>query len=111
MHLRPREIKEITDMPTPTIRRILRSNQPRHNENPRTGRPPGISSRDLQALVRAIISGPESRRASYTVIIKELGIVVSKSTLRKYLRQAGIRRCISCKKPLVSKANRAKRLK
>ena len=111
MHLRPREIKEETDVPTPTIRRILHSNQPRHDKNPRTGRPPGISPRDLRALVRAIISGSDGRRAPYTVIAKELGIVASESTLRKYLRQAGIRRCIACKKPLVSKANRVKRLK
>ena len=108
MHLRLRAIRESTDVPTPTIRRILRSNQPRHNEKPPTGRPPAISPRDVRALVRAIISGPDGRRAPYTVIAKDLGIVASESTLRKYLGQAEIRRCIACKKPLVSKPNRRK---
>ena len=89
MKLRPREIKACTGMPTPTIRRILRTNEPRHDKNPRSGRPPKISARDLRSLVRAITNGPNSRRAPYTVIAKELGIVASDSTLRRYLRKVG----------------------
>ena len=102
MALRPRAIKELTGVPTPTIQRILRTNQPRHDTKPRSGRPPKISARDLRSLVRAITSGPDGRRAPYRIIALQLGIITSESTLRRYLRKVGFKQCISCKKPLVS---------
>ena len=111
MNLRPREIKEITGMPTPTIRRVLRSQESRHDSNPRSGRPPKLSARDIRRLVRAVTSSQDGRQASYLNLAKELGIVASEKTIRIALRKAGFRRCVACPKPLVSWINRRKRLK
>ena len=85
MKLRSCAIKELTGVPTPTIWRFLCFNQPRHDTNPQSGQPPKISAWDLRSLVRAITSGPDGRRASYTVIAKELDIITSDSTLHHYL--------------------------
>ena len=111
MHLRPWVIKELTDVLTPTIRHILHTNEPHHDQKPQMRWPSALTPWDIWALIRAIIKGSEGRRASYTVIVKKLEIVTSESTLHKYLCQERIWHCIACKKSLVSKNNYCKQLK
>ena len=110
-HLAPAEIKALTEVPTPTIRRTLRSGEARSNKNPTCGPPIKINERDLRHLIRAVTSSADGRRESYIKLAADIGIEASESTVRLALRKAGFRRCISCPKPLVSWVNRRKRLK
>ena len=110
-HVTNAEIKPITVVPTSTIRRILKSSPPRHNHNPRSGRPPKLNARDVRRLVRAVTSSQDGKQSSYMQLAKELEIQASESTIRRALRKAGFRRCVACPKPLVSCINRRKRLK
>ena len=111
LHQKPPQIKESTGVPTPTVRRVIKSGEPRHASKSHTGRPSKINARDLRHLIRAITSGQDGRQAVYTQLAKELGIEASATTIRVALRKAGFRRCIACPKPLVSWINRRKRLK
>lgn len=110
-HLKNSEIKQATGVPTPTIRRILKSSDPRHTSHPRSGRPAKLNARDIRRLVRAVTSSADGRKSSYMQIAKDLGIEASETTIRRVLRKAGFRRCVACSKPLVSWINRCKRLK
>lgn len=105
------EIKELTGVPTPTIRRIVKAGEPRHNQNARSGRPTKLSARDVRRLVRAVTSSRDGRKASYMKLAKDLEIQASESTIRRALRKAGFRRCVACPKPLISWINRRKRLR
>ena len=110
LHQKPPQIKEATDVPTPTVRRVIKSGEPRINSKPHTGRPPKLSPRDIRRLIRAVTSSQDGRRASYIQLAKELGLEASEQTIRRALRKAGFKRCIACPKPLVSWINRRKRL-
>lgn len=55
------EIHRDTNVPTPTIRRTLKSGVTRHNKYPTSRTPKKISARDLQSLVRAVTSSPDGR--------------------------------------------------
>ena len=105
------QIHRATDVPTPTIRQTLRSGASRHNPNPTSERPEKINTHDLRCLIRAVTKSADGRHESYVQLAADLGITTSETTLRKYLRKAGFRRCIACPKPLVSWINRRKRLK
>ena len=111
LHQKPREIKEATNVSTPTVRRIIKSGEPRQAQRHHTGRPPVLSPRDIRRLVRAVTNSSDGRQASYEQLAEELGIQASTTTLRRALRKAGFRRCVACPKPLVSWINRRKRLK
>ena len=110
-HMRPCEIKRMTGMPTPTVRRVLRSNEPRSKSNPRPGRPEKLTPREIRSLIRAVIKSADGRTSSYMILTKKLGIQASEDVIRKTLCRAGFRRCITCPKSLISRVNRRKRLK
>ena len=111
LHMKPFQIKKITEIPTPTIHRIIASNQPRRNQNPRSGRPKRLSPRNIRHLVKTVTQSQDARQASYMQIARGLGMTASLDTIRCGLRKAGFRRCVACPKPLVSWINRRKRLK
>ena len=111
LNLPASKIKPLTGVPTPTIRRWIKINQPRHVTKPRSGRPPKLNARDIRRLVRAVTSSQDGRQASFMKLAKDLNIKASVETIRKALRKAGFRRCVACPKPLVSWENRKKRLK
>ena len=110
LHQKPVEIKRATDVPTPTVRRVIKSGEPHPASKSHTGRPPKLNARDIRRLVRAVTSSADGRQATYKQLAEELGIEASADTIRKALRKAGFRRCIACPKPLVSWINRRKRL-
>ena len=53
------EIQNRTGVPPTTVRRIVSSAKPRHNTNPRSGRPQKLTSRDVRRLVRAVTSSKD----------------------------------------------------
>lgn len=105
------EIKQATGVPTPTIRRILKSLEPRNDSKPRSGRPAKLNTRDVRRLVRAVTRSADGRRSFYLKLAKDLRIEASESTIRIVLRKVGFRRCVACPKPLISWINRRERLK
>ena len=96
------QIFRTTDVPTPAVRRWIKSEEPRHDTHPRSGRPVKLSSRDVRHLVRAVTSSKDGRQAFYMKIARDLEIQASVSTIRLALRKAGFRRCTTCPKPLIS---------
>ena len=104
-------IFKTTDVPTPTVRRWIKSEEPQHDTHPRSGWPVKLSSRDVRHLVRAVTSSKDDRQASCMKIAGYLEIQASVSTIPLALRKAGFRRCVACPKPLISWINRRKRLK
>ena len=83
------EIHNRTGVPRITIRRIVSSAQPRHDINPRPGRPQKLTGRDVRRLVRAVTSSKDRRKALYLKLAKEFGIQASETTIRRILRKAG----------------------
>ena len=71
-HLAPAEIKALTEVPTPTIRRTLRSGEARSNKNPTCGPPIKINERDLRHLIRAVTSSADGRRESYIKLAADI---------------------------------------
>ena len=110
-HMRPFQIKQAIDVPTSTMRRILRSNQSRHATNPRSDRSSKIIPRDLRRLIREVTKSADDRAAFYVQLAKKLEIETFEDALRRALRRASFRRCIACLKPLISWINRKKRIK
>ena len=110
-HMRSCEIKRMTDMSTPTMRRVLRSKEPRFKFNPRLEKFEKLTSRDIRSLIRAVTKSADDRASSYMILAKELEIQASEDVICKALRRAGFRCCITCLKPLISRVNRRKRLK
>ena len=110
-HMRSCEIKRMIDMPTSTVRRILRSKEPRFKFNSRSGRLEKLTSRDIRNLIRAVIKSTDGRASSYMILIKELEIQAFDDVIRKALRRADFRRYITCFKSLISKVSRRKRFK
>jgi len=105
------EISTVTGIPSPTVRRTLRSGVARSQKNPTAGAHEKIDKRTLRSLIRAVTSGADGRRESYMKLASDLGIQACDTTVRKALRRAGFRRYIACPKPLISWINRKKRLK
>lgn len=105
------EIKELAGVPTPTIRRIVKSGEPRHNQNPRLGRQTKLSARDIRRLVRAVTSFRVERKASYVKLAKNLEIQALESIIRRALQRAGFQQCVACPMPLITWINWQKSLK
>ena len=55
-HQKPPKIKEITGVPTSTVRRVIKSGEPRTNLKPRINRPPKLNLKDIRRLIRAVTS-------------------------------------------------------
>ena len=110
LHQKPSQIKEATGVPTPTVRRVIKSDEPRTNSKPHTDRSLKLSPRDIRRLIRAVTSSQDERKASYIQLAKELELEVNKQTIRRALRKAGFKRYIACPKPLILWINRRKRL-
>ena len=96
------QIKITTNVPTPTIKRTLKSEIIRHNKNLTSEPVEKVNAYDLQNLIRAITNSADDKRESYIQLIKDLKISASETTLRKYLRKTNFKRCIACPKPLIS---------
>ena len=111
LHQKPSQIKEATDVSTPTVRRVIKSGEPRRASRSHTGRPPILNARDIRRLIRAITSSADKRQASYVQLAEDLEIKASVQIIRRALRKAGFRRCVACSKPLDLWINRKKRLK
>ena len=65
LHQKPSQIKEATGVPTPTVRRVIKSDESRINSKPYTDRSLKFSLRDIRRLIRVVTSSQDERRASY----------------------------------------------
>ena len=110
-HLKNSQIKQLTDVFTSIIRRILKSEASRQALHSRSNRFSKINVRDVRRLVRAVTSSQNERRAFYIALTKELNIRAHSIIIRRALRKTDFRRCVACLKSLVFWANRCKRLK
>lgn len=70
-------------------------------------RPRKTTFREDNMIFRMVKANPF---ASSAEIKQQLGIGIAASTIRRRLNEYGLKGCIPCKKPLVSKRNRVKRL-
>ena len=61
LHQKPSQIKEVTDVSTPTVRRVIKSGEPRRASRSHTDRPPKLNARDIRRLVRAVTSSADRR--------------------------------------------------
>ena len=76
-HLAPAEIKALTGVPIPTIRRTLRSGEARSKKNPTCGHPIKINDLALQHLsevIRSDTSPADGGRESYMKLAADVGI-------------------------------------
>ena len=95
------EIQNCTGAQRIIVRRTVSSAKPRHNTNPRSGRPQKLTSRDVRRLVRAVTSSKDEIIASYLELAKELEIQASKATIQRILRNASFRCYVAFLKPLI----------
>jgi transposase len=108
-----RNIGEILDRPKTTIHDIITNykNSQQITAAPRPGRPPKLTERNIRQLVRIV---KEDRQQSLDEITKKfnesLSISVCPSTIKHVLHYEGYFGRAGKRKPLVSEANRKKRL-
>ena len=103
---------EIAECSQATVSRVLKNNQ---TINKRSGRPQIMTVQKRKKLSKAVLNNKDSRRQSLKEVcqlfIKQnKGEKVSKRTIQKALRIEGIRSCMPRPKPLISSANKIKRL-
>ncbi|GBB85332.1 hypothetical protein RclHR1_01190008 [Rhizophagus clarus] len=108
-----RNINEILDIPKTTIHNTIMDykNSEKISAAPRSGRPPKLTERDLRHLSKII---KEDRQQSLEEITKKISECllspVSNNTVRHVLHSEGYFGRAGKRKPLVSEANRKKRL-
>lgn len=108
-----RQISEGLEFPKSTIHNIItkyKENNTTTTES-RSGRPPMLSSRNVRYLVNIV---KENRQQSVEEITKKfsesLDLSPSTKTIRRYLNNEGYYGRAGLRKPLISEANRKKRL-
>jgi hypothetical protein len=69
-----------------------------------------IDTRTIRQIIRHISRNYPSRRLSFEQVWWQLNLTASARTIRWELHHAGYRRCISCPRPYISRAQAKKRL-
>ena len=88
-----------------TIHRFNETNSTQ--SRPRSGGPRALSARDERLLLRTVKKEP---KLTYNGIIQQTKLNVSRTTIRRILKQYGIKKKIAAKRPLLSTAMAEKRL-
>ena len=82
---------------------------------PRSGRPPKFNKYDIRHMKRTILQNAETRRVPLHQIqndlLKDIGINMSKNTIRQYLKGDNITSHVAVRKPFISETNAKKRVK
>ena len=105
-----REIVSQTSLPRRTIRRILHQESSHRLRKKKAPKPHLMSVREIRQCIRHISKDWSTRRLSFEQVKAQLGIKASARTIRRELRRAGYRRCISCPRPYISRKQAKKRL-
>ena len=69
-----------------------------------------MTTREVRQIIRHISRDWSTRRLTFHQVKAQLGIRASVRTIRRELRRAGYRRCISCPRPYISRKQAKKRL-
>jgi hypothetical protein len=94
-----------------TYRQVYYACKTRPTPKKRTGRPPIISTTQIEELIAFISLSKINRRMAYWRVATELGWEgVSESAIRSALRRVGYRRYVALHKPPISEKNRQLRL-
>ena len=109
--LSQREIVKRTKVPRRSIRRILRQEHSRRTRRRKDPKPHMMSIREIRRCIRHISFNWSTRRMSFEQVRAQLGIRASVRTIRRELRYAGYRRCLSCPRPFITRAQAKKRYK
>jgi transposase len=106
-----RQIQSKTSIGKSTISRIKKAVD-MDKENPRTGQPSKLSSRDKQAIIRQITSGKLDNAVQATHFINNIiPHPVSVQTVRNTLKEHNFRIVVKQKRPMLKAEHRAARLK
>ena len=108
-----RDIMDILDHPKSTIHNIIEKYKIEHqiSNAPRSGRPPKLTERNVRYLVKTVKKDRQQSLDEITEKFNQTSIVsVSSSTIKRTLHDEGFYGRAGKRKPLVSKANRKKRL-
>jgi len=108
--LSERAIAARVDVSNGTVNKIVQSFLPSHSK-PKAGRPALLTSREKTFCVHKITRGRKENAVQVSLSLEEeLGVRASPSTVRRALKEAGLCATEKPKKPLLSEANRRKRL-
>lgn len=105
-----REIVVKTTLPRRTIRRKLKQESSHRVRRRKAPKPHMMSASNIRQCIRHISRDWSTRRMSFEQVRAQLGIQTSARTIRRELRRAGYRRCISCPRPYISRMQAKKRL-
>lgn len=104
------QVAEITGIAKRTIDRIYKQFQEKgvikHSTSP--GRPTKLSDRDRRSLIRVVNAAP---RMPLSEITNAAGLGVREQTVRRELRKAGIYSRVAARKPHLTLAHRARRVR
>jgi predicted transcriptional regulator len=111
--LSQQKIAEVMGCSQTTVSRLLSSKKTLPAK--RSGRPPIMTSKRRKKLTTALLKDKGSRRKNLEEVCKlfskqNKGETVSRRTVQRALKKEGIRSCIPRRKPLISAANKVKRL-
>ena len=106
------QISRILGLPKSTVQYIVKRWKKNEETNniPRSGRPKKISDRGLRKLKRVVKGNRMSTLKRITSEFNEGNTVVSQTTVRRRLKELGYQARMPSRKPLISEANRRKRL-
>jgi len=105
-----REIKKKVNRSTGAIHKVLTQLEERGHPGRKRGT--GLKNRKTTARDdrKLLMKAKANRRMTASQIAAEAGVDVSRWTVSRRLKEAGLLNCVACKKPLVSEKNRKWRL-
>ena len=93
-----------------TVGRYVRAHSEPNLPPPRLGRPPRLAQDDLALVGHALCEHRHVTPPNLDPLIKEMGLVISESTLRRVMKKLGLKRYIAQTKPFVDQRARDLRL-
>jgi histone H3/H4 len=96
------EIHHMTNIPQPTISRILKEHGSRRSRKGRQYKLNLISKRETRRIIRYLSKSFYTRSLSFDCIKADCYINTSTSTIQRALKHAGYRRCVACPRPFIT---------
>ena len=98
---KPAETAELLNIPISTVKTTLQRDPERNNHlsNPQTGRPRCYTDRDERTLLRVCRANPNY---THEQLLQRSGVICSKKTMQRILKNHGITTRIAKKRPKLS---------
>lgn len=109
-HLGASAISKITGVPPDSVDDILASNSARRPGKDREGRPPVLTDKQIDEVIKYLGHNFHHRALPWKNLAAECHLDCSTRTLQRALAKRGYHKCVACPKPFISESARQQRL-